>query len=220
VQSFGPLAPGSYVITVSLKRRQWRTVPIATHEIVVKSGPNSQSVPLPALYTLTVTVDGAKDGATLRLSPTNRSGAGRYFSSPQEKVKDGRVVFEDLPAGEYRITASGDGLKGKMTVTLPGRTAVRFVAERTYPAYLVRIRNPEGLFARAGLASGDYVIGINGQDFEDTKQMSALLSAAQKMKSCALTVLRGSSRRVVELDLSATGLGNEAAGGRMYPTTR
>jgi len=220
VQSFGPLAPGSYVITVGLKRQQWQFLPIATHDVVLKSGANSQSVPLPALYILTVTVDGAKDGTTLRMSPAKRTGPWRYFSSSREKVKDGRVVFENLPAGEYRISASGGGVRGKMTVTLPGPATVRFVAEATYPAYLVRITNPEGRFAQAGLKSGDYIIGVNGQDFADTKQMAALMSAAQKMKSSALNVLRGSSRLVVELDLTATGLGNAAAGGRIYPTTR
>jgi hypothetical protein len=220
VQNFGPLAPGPYVVTVNLKRQQWAYSPISTHDVVLKSGPNTHSVPLPDLYPLTVTVEGAGDGTMLRISPVNRGGSRMYFPTPSQKVKNGRVEFENLPAGEYHISASGGNVKGKMTVTLPGSTTVRFVAEVQRPAYRVRITNPEGLFARAGLKSGDIVIGINGQDFTDPVLMATLMAAARKQKSAALTVLRGLSRVIVEVDLSATGTGNAASGGRLYPTTR
>jgi hypothetical protein len=131
VQSFGPLAPGTYVITVNLKRQRWQLTPVATHEVVLKSGTNTHSVPLPVVYTLTVTVDGAKDGATIYLSQVRKKQGTRrmYFPSHRQKVKNGRAVFENLPAGEYRLSGSGGGLKGRMTVTLPGTTTVRFAPE-------------------------------------------------------------------------------------------
>ena len=88
------------------------------------------------------------------------------------------------------------------------------------PAYMVRIMNQAGLYAKVGLKSGDYIIGVNGEDFVDMKQMVLLMAPVMKQKSSSLTVLRGSSRMIVELDLSATGFSNDAAGGRMYPTTR
>jgi hypothetical protein len=123
VHVFPALEPGRYVLSLVVTPAGSSPtfspgMPVATQEVTLGPGENSARIVLPSLYTLVVRVPEATEGATVRLSRTESE---RDWSSTQSQRCDagGRVRFEDLPAGSYRLTAPSGGKQGKMTVEVP-----------------------------------------------------------------------------------------------------
>jgi len=214
VQKFGPLVPGEYDVNMSINSGG-RSTTGATERVVLRSGENKANVAIPSLYSLTVTVDGAADRSRLSLRSRSR---GPGYRSHSARTKDGRAAFEGLQAGVYVLSGSGS-LSGQMEVVVPGQSVVRY-APRPITAYRVSITDPEGGFARAGLRDGDVVVGIDGVEFKDQAQMSALLTLARTNKGSTLSVIRGRSSLTVTIDLSKTGTGGSKAGGRLDRSAR
>ena len=102
---------------------------------------------------------------------------------------------------------------------MPGQSVVRYVP-RPITAYRVSITDPEGGFALAGLRDGDVVVGIDGVEFKDQAQMSALLTLARTNEGSTLSVIRGRSSLTVTIDLSKTGTSGSKAGGRLDRSAR
>lgn len=129
---FEALEPGSYVLSLTVRPAGSRFAsggPVATQEVTLRPGENSTRIVMPALHALVVRVPAASEGAQVRLSRVVPAGESWNRSSSQRCDAEGRVTFEDLPAGSYRITAPGEAGQGVMTVEVPTGEVV-FVPER------------------------------------------------------------------------------------------
>lgn len=214
---FGPVEPGEYEVVVSVKADRHSSRPASRHPVVLVAGANRVEVPVPVLHTLTVLFpEDVAPGSSLRL----RSAESRsiFFGGNKKVGKDGRVVYESLPSGEFSLTTYGGAGSGQMTILLDRDLEVRFEPE-VINALRVRIDNPEGSLARAGFQSGDLVVGFDQVEFESMLQMRAAFAASMSRKSASFTVLRGDRR--VEIPVEPRKLmGGGDQGGSMEPASR
>jgi hypothetical protein len=213
LQRFGPQAPGEYDLTIYVKAQSSRNVPGDTIRVHLKAGDNKEIVSLPKLYTLTVVTD-ADSSASFRL--TLKPNQGFWWSSNTVRPKDGAVVFDNIAAGEYTLQAWGS-VSGKMSVSVPSRTNIRFEAT-VYNAQIAHVKNINGSLAKAGVQEGDLLVAIDGEEFTNDRQMRALMTLANENKSATLTFLRGGRRLTVNAtftniwNYSETGVSWEQSG--------
>jgi len=212
VKKFGPVPPGDYSLAVRVVREGRRGVTAETIPLTLKSGGNAETVRIPKLHTLTVITEDLPEDTRL----TIRARRGGRFDFDGKRPENGRVVFEDLPAGEYVVQTHED--IQMMFVRVPGRSVVRFEPV-TLNALEVSVRDPDGGLAKAGLREGDLVIGVNGEEFEDMIHMQSLLMRSARGGDAKLIVLRGARRLEVTLDLMKTMRGGDR-GGDLDPATR
>jgi hypothetical protein len=205
--TFTDLAPGAYTLTLSLRdARSMRQ--IAQHEINLVSGENRETLPLPTLHRVTILVENPSIGH-VQLRPTDHQRR-LYFN--QRAPEGGRVVYEGVPDGDYTVYGYGGEGGGSMPVTVRGDTVVRF-SPVVQDSYQVTIQDASGTMARAGLRTGDLIVGLDGTLFENLSKARALFTLAKDRERCVLTILRGGRRHqltVRPLDVWAS---NKARGG-------
>ncbi|MHC4598839.1 MAG: carboxypeptidase-like regulatory domain-containing protein [Planctomycetota bacterium] len=214
--TLGPTEVGAYDLVMYMKKSQHETAPVQRIPVTLVVGKNQASIPIPALYDLTVVVEKAPAGTSVQL---RRAGESMEHSDHKQTDKEGRATFKKLSAGEYKITVWGAGVQGTMDVTLPGPPVVTF-EPKPINALQVTIDDPEGYLAKAGFQTGDLVIGIDGQEFKDVQQMQLLFMGAMSKESVKMTVERGGSTFELKLDPKKL-FGNEGnMGGDFEPASR
>jgi len=213
-QSFTTLTPGPYRILVYLKRTGSQYFVAARVPITVKSGKNTETVNLPAFHSLTVLSPVAKEGAHFSISSSGGSGELSFYDNA--RISAGKAVFERVPAGTYVLSDRSGSIEGRMEVTIPGQTVVRFVPTPR-DCLKVSIADAKGRLAMAGLAEGDVVVAIDGMELTGNRQSWALLQAAYVKPQTVLAVLRGRGRLDIALDLRKT---SGDPGGSFTPASR
>jgi hypothetical protein len=139
--------------------------------------------------------------------------------------------FFRLEPGSWRLQATGgpdDSLRSlEVTVVLePGTspdpvtlTLAEAPGGSVVNALRVEVEDPAGDLASAGLRDGDLIVGVDGQEFEDTSRMRALMTLARKKPEAALAVIRGATRLEVAADVSRIWPGG-GEGGRLRTVSR
>ena len=190
-------------------------LPAGTHPVRLHAGANRLSLAMPALHTLTVVVEKPAAGGQLGLGPESR-GFG-FWQLQREIPESGRVVFERLPAGRYRLNVWGGGAGGEgMVVSVPDQAEVRY-APQAQDALAVSIEEETGTLAVTGLRDGDLVIGADGVEFADIQEAYRAVTDAQKGRR--LLVVRGGAR--LEIALAAGALADPGTWrGSLEPTHR
>ncbi len=209
----GPVVPGAYEIVLTAQQGDRGTSEVARYPVVVAAGENQKTIGMPRLYTLTVIAEGKY--AKKRFGLNSKESSLRVWG---KRPKDGKLVFRALPAGTYSVQLENDMSGGMMTVRVPGQTTVRF-EPKTANALSVRITDPDGPFARAGLQTGDIVIGVNGEEFKSLREAQMKLFAGTEEPS-RLLVLRGNRRLEISVDLKPMMEENVRPGARLDPVAR
>ncbi|MAF64604.1 MAG: hypothetical protein CMJ84_02940 [Planctomycetes bacterium] len=122
VKRFEKLATGPHLITMRLKptdNSPYGGSEIAKVEIELSTGENTLNFPVPPLHPLDVTVPGAEEDQDVRLQRRGELEDSWRFSSSLRCDASGRVLFGELPAGPYRITARVDGRPRTLEVEIP-----------------------------------------------------------------------------------------------------
>jgi Carboxypeptidase regulatory-like domain/PDZ domain len=209
----GPVVAGPCEIHLSVSMGENRSATIAKLPITLVAGANEKTIALPRLYTLTILAEGKH--AKQRLGLRAKDGDLRLWG---QRPKNGKLVFRGIPAGTYFIESQGRMGGAIMTVTVSGQTTVRFDPKEAN-AFRVRITDPNGHFARAGLQTGDLLIGVNGEEFKNLReaQMKLFTSTDETTK---LLVLRGSRRLEIAIDLKPMMQGEMEPGAQIDPTVR
>jgi len=121
VRRFDALEPGEYevVVTVQPKGERWEQTTIATEVVQLRAGENALTLAMPTLYSLGVHVPEAPAGTDVRIMQ-QREEENQWGSSTSERTdENGRVQFEDLPAGQYMLQAQSGGKHGRMKIEVP-----------------------------------------------------------------------------------------------------
>ena len=122
---FDGLAAQRYLVTLNSKWRhdeQGRgyrgSVELESLEVVLQTGANLVEMTVPPLYSLDVFIDGAEDARNVSLWILSSSDPSVVKGSigSQRTDDQGRVRFEQLPAGQYRLQAQGIGEREPFTV--------------------------------------------------------------------------------------------------------
>ena len=108
---FDGLAAQRYLVALNSKRRHdeqgggyWGSVEIESMEVVLQTGANLVEMAVPPLYSLEVFIDGAEDTRSVSLWILSSSDPSEVKGSITRRTDDqGRVTFEQLPAGQYRL---------------------------------------------------------------------------------------------------------------------
>jgi hypothetical protein len=120
-QTFGPIEPGDYDILLTLNRSGRGAAKISQLQVALVVGENRATMDLPRLYSLTVETN-LSPGTSIRLqSAESDSPAYRDVARVEET---GSVVFEHVPAGNYKLFAYAGGRAVQMEVSIPARGSI------------------------------------------------------------------------------------------------
>ena len=191
--TLGPVQPGSYELVLTVETDRHRSIPVSRTPVVLPKGVNRMTVPLPALYPLTVQVEDG-DGIRLMLRSVERGVPAVHISKTVDK--NGRATFDSLPAGDYTLTAMP---LGQMRISVPAAGVVRFTP-RPVNALRVTITQPDGAMARAGFQTGDLVVGIDRTRFENLGHLQGLMTQARGKKTADFMVVRSGQELVIQFD--------------------
>lgn len=213
--SIGPVVPGEYDAVLSLRDRRGSMTSLATTRIRLVAGHGKQTLTVPPLYSLTVLLPDSSGRARGTISLRDASAGERFYQSAE--AEDGKIHFENVPAGDYRVWVSG-AASGQMDVTVPASAVVEF-RPIVVNAYLVHVTAADGALAQAGFREGDLLVGIDGKEFENAQQIGALFTLARSQKKTRFTVQRGNRIVEIEVEEPAKVLGGNT-GGRLEGTHR
>jgi hypothetical protein len=200
VQSFGPVEPGEYDVVLYLRTSDsWsQQIPIRRSPVSLTAGKNAATVKIPPLYSLTVTFEKAGKNDRIYFSPAE----GRRWETwgIQKNVgAEGKLTFENLPEGKYKIQKWGGTDAGTMEVSVPGQTFVAFQA-KAVNALRVTVTDPGGVLGQAGLRTGDLIIGMDGMEFQNLTHMQMLLYASMGKEKAKLNLLRDGRTLEIEVE--------------------
>jgi hypothetical protein len=209
----GPVESGDYELVLHVRIGRHQTMPAVRRPVTLPAGESDLTLPMPTLHEFVVAGEKGTQ-YTLKAEPD----AGFWFYQSQRCGDDGRAGFGPLPAGRYVLQSSGKS--GEMVVTVPCGEVVFKASE--YNAMKVSIRDANGMLARAGLADGDLIVAIGGQEFTGQRQMQMLFAAAMMSgENATLTVIRGGRTLELTVDLKATMQNADAGpGGSVRPVAR
>jgi hypothetical protein len=208
----GPTEPGEYEVVVHAGKARYGNLRASATPVSLRSGENEVTVAMPRLHPLVVEVPGGKAGETIRL---RNELAGGWSVTSGKLDEQGRVDFELLPEGRYKISRDGS----EMSVTIPGPGHVVFKPQ-VQNAILIKVTDTAGKIAKAGFMDGDLVIGINGQEFSNMLQMQMLFAGAATKEQSTLILLRGGRRVELTVDLRGLMQGGGNRGGSFDTTSR
>ncbi len=215
-QTIGPVEPGEYILALQLSSGRHRHRTIAELPVVLESGPNAASITMPRLHNLVVAFE-ETSGVRVNLQMTStRTGFSTFESATVDET--GRVVFDGLPPGEYRVRAWGGSVQGEMVVQVPAAGEVPFEPTQ-FNALRITVTDPDGYLARVGFRDGDLAIGLEGVEFENTQQMQLLAATAMVKPEVKFMVARGRQRLTITIE-TAKMRDPRSLGGNLEQATR
>ncbi|MEM6673668.1 MAG: PDZ domain-containing protein [Planctomycetota bacterium] len=191
------LQPGRYRVSLykGSDRRSW-SAPAMNEEVQVSpTGANVRFV-APSFHVVQVYAPDVEVGTTMVIQ---KAGDSEYTFSQdwyKEIDEEHRVVFSNVPAGDYVITCWGT-TQWSQDVTVPCGEVL--FEPQEINAYEVMSVEPDKLGAEAGLQKGDVVTAIDGKAFEGNTFYSLLQLGLSSGEAVVFTVQRGST--AVEISL-------------------
>jgi hypothetical protein len=213
----GPLQPGRYRLVISVEPEVQRggillEVARATWDVTPET--RSLELPFPPLAPLRLVV-AAKTKGYFSLTPVDwtRSDGGRVQRTAEADA-DGGITFVDVVPGTYSVRGPGTE---SMLVEAPASGPIAFVAEAVNVLRVV-VRDPAGVLAKAGLATGDRIVAIDGLEFSGRQQLD-FIRQSLKGEEVTLTVQRGDQRFEVVVPRSLL-VGGPTEEGTFYEAAR
>ncbi len=219
----GPVEPGEYEIDLMLNTGEsWGgRIPIRKTPVTLSTGANTATLRIPPLYQLTVTFEKAVKGEHIMLGPASEKRRWGGWGVQKQMSEDGKVVFEKLPEGTYKIQKWTGADAGSMEITLPGQSSVAF-KPKPVNALRVVVSDSAGVLGRAGLQTGDLIIGLDGTEFKNMAHMQMLLYTSMGKEKASLMLLRGGARKDVDIETAKlfNPGGEDQLGGDIQETSR
>jgi membrane-associated protease RseP (regulator of RpoE activity) len=202
----GRLQPGTYLFRLFIRPlpgeppSKWRTYDereIAGAEFTFAAGPRTLEMPFPALSTLRISGMPLKKAdyflVPVEATPSDESRVFRHA----EPDSDGVLVYNDVAPGTFEFRGP---LEQTMLIETPAADVVRFVPD-VIRVLRVTIVDPKGALARAGLATGDRIVAIDGREFESREELERVRQSLRG-GDVTLTVARGGKRFEVVVSLA------------------
>jgi len=126
--ALGPVSPGEYSIVLSFELERFSSLPFLVVPVTLVPGANQKTVTLPGLHSLTIVFDDPKSAQRVLLMAASQ-GKRALFGPGKRPDEAGKIVFDKVPAGQYRVMVMGAGGIKQMEVTVPAPGEVRFQSE-------------------------------------------------------------------------------------------
>jgi hypothetical protein len=186
------------LLTIADGMSQWVAAQART---VLSSGENRLSVALPPLHSLSVS---ASEGVQGKIRPY--SVERRAFWNWNVAVNfpavtptaTGLARFQRVPAGRYIVVLPGSASKSDMIVDVPAAGTVEF-KHTSLNALEIVVTDPEGVLAAAGARTGDRIVAVNRETFENRARFRALVTENRESDSVALSLERSGLRTIVHI---------------------
>jgi hypothetical protein len=217
VVDVGLLQPGRYRLAITVesgKPNGPRVLNVARATWDVTADTRELALPLPKIEPLRLSVAaGTRGGFTLAPDGgTDEESGGLQRNA--EVDADGRITFEDVVPGLYVVRSPS---QDSMLVEAPASGTVAFVAEAVNVLRIV-VRDPKGALAKAGLATGDRVVAIDGREFSGRQELEQIRRSL-KGEEVTFTLQRGDKRFEVVLP-SRVLIDERLSGGKFYEASR
>ena len=222
VQELTGLEPGLHTVTLNARAkgsssRSYSTTTIDSVEVEILPGANAVQLRIPVLYSLRVHWADGKEGANMAMRLEDGEDNFGFGSNSASLDAQGYAEFSELRAGNYLLSSWGGSVQ-QMRVTIPCKD-VEFTPMKI-DAMRVKITDETGDLFRLGFRDGDLVIGVDGEEFEESPDYQ-LLRTLQSSKSAQATFLIERNGTRLEITAKGADVGNWSdMGGKLVPTQR
>jgi len=221
IARLGPVEAGRWRLAMwvsSGKSHRWSQFEAASVELDLAPGENRASLAIPPLYRFEIRMPEGTEGQ-LQLELLGGKGSNRRWGWGQvEKGAVPRAVFEDVPAGDYRVTLSGASA-GVMLVRVPGSGSAFDWTPLAINALRVAYQETPGEIVAIGLKDGDLITAIDGKAISSHVDLQVMWTLARAQRELALTVVRGEESVVVKVPGSKLS-NNNRLGATFEPVSR
>ena len=198
---FGPIAPGTYRLTLRLTRRDvddgmpWDSE-LAALQFEVHPGENSQTCAVPMIHKLTLLIPDPKAVPMLQL---NRADGSQRRHLMRMQITE-RMVIDGLAAGDWIITSRDEGMK----VNLNRDLEVTY-APKSMDCAVLDIVKPGGKIEALGLRQGDKVLVVDGESAQSARDIMRQMGACYQREATTWTIQRAG--QTFNVTFSGTALG-------------
>lgn len=189
----GPVEAGRWKLVMwmsSSKRNRWNQFEAASADITLTPGENQATMSMPTLYSLILRVPEGVEGQ-INMEQSGKNQGRRWIYG--EVNKDGgrpQVTFDDIPAGDYRVTLNNGPNPGVMTISVPSGGIVEWSPAPINALRVVFGDKPEGA-AGLGFHDGDLITSIDGKEVASSVDLQVLWTLARASRELELVLQRG-----------------------------
>ncbi len=217
----GPVEAGTYRLSMWIngqRRRGWSQVEASSIELTLAPGENLATLPIPALYALSLRMPEGSDGG-LQLEATTKSVNRGLWAQIDTSSVPPLATFDAVPAGDYRCVWSGGNKAGLMYLSVPNCGSLLDWSPQPVNALRVTIADGGGELVALGFAEGDLVTAIDGKQIESQVDLQVLWTLARAQRKLAITLLRDGNEMNLEVDGKRL-MNHGKLGGQFEPATR
>ena len=222
VARLGPVEAGRWRLAMwvsSGKSNRWSQFEAASLELDLAPGENRVSLAIPPLHRFEIRMPEGTEGQ-LQLELLGSKGVNRRWGWGQVE-KGGatpKAVFEDVPAGDYRVTLGGVNA-GVMLVRVPGSGTLFDWQPMVVNALRISYHETPGEIVALGLRDGDLITEIDGKAISSHVDLQVMWTLARAQRELALTVARGDESVVLKV-AGAKLANNSRLGANFEPVSR
>lgn len=194
VLKYGPLSPGTYRFSLNVsgsgENIYWgmhsgQSGSLAEWTFEVSAGENTQHFTVPSFHTLTLVIADTTVVQHLRLSRSDGESARTIHGGGVQP----RTVIEGITPGEWVISTND----GEMRARINGDTELQL---QVLPFDCLRLSHVKegGRIEQLGLRAGDYVLAVDGQDYENITILRSQVQGSYAKESTTWTIARNGAR--------------------------
>lgn len=194
VLKYGPISPGTYRFSLSVsgsgESHYWgmhsgQSGALAEWTFEVATGENTQHFTIPSFHTLTLVIADTSGIQQLRLQRSDGQSSRHIYGNGILS----RTVIEGITPGEWVISTND----GEMRTRVNGDTEVQL---QVLPFDCLRLSNVKqgGRIEQLGLRTGDLILAVDGQDFENLTILRSQIQGSYARESTTWTISRNGAR--------------------------
>jgi len=202
IARLGPVEAGRWRLAMwvsSGKSHRWSQFEAASVELDLAPGENRASLAIPPLYRFEIRMpEGTEGQLQLELMGGKLANRRWGWGAVEKGGPTPKAVFDDVPAGDYRVTLSGTNA-GVMLVRVPGSGTLFDWTPLAINALRIAYQETPGEIVALGLLDGDLITAIDGKAITSHVDLQVMWTLARAQRELALSIVRGDESVVVKV---------------------
>jgi hypothetical protein len=218
----GPVEAGRWKLTMwmsSSRARRWNQFEAGSIELSLSPGENHATMTMPTLHRFTLRVPVGVEGP-VNVEQAGKAGGRRWLYGEVDKSgAQPQVTFEDVQAGDYKVTLNNGPAPGVMHFSVPGSgTLIDWAPQPVTAIRVVFGEKSEGV-ASIGFVDGDLITSIDGKEVASAIDLQVLWTLARAQRPLTLVVQRAGA--AVTLEVKGEDVNKHLrSGATLEPTSR